>query len=92
MIKSYRNKGLELFGKTGNARKLSVQNPARIRLILAALEAAQVPGDMNLPGLRFHPLGKMDPGRYAVEASGNWRVTFAWAGADAVDVDLEDYH
>lgn len=31
-------------------------------------------------------------GRYAVDATGNWRVTFAWDGADAVDVDLEDYH
>ena len=27
-----------------------------------------------------------------VDASGNWRVTFAWDGADAIDVDLEDYH
>jgi len=21
-----------------------------------------------------------------------WRITFGWDGADAVDVDLEDYH
>jgi len=31
-------------------------------------------------------------GRYAVDASGNWRITFAWHEADAIDVDLEDYH
>ena len=28
----------------------------------------------------------------AVETSANWRITFAWSGKDATDVDLEDYH
>lgn len=92
MIKSFTNKGLQLFWETGNARKLAVQNPARVQRILLALDAASRPADMNIPGLRWHPLGKMAPGRYAVEASGNYRITFAWSGADAVDVDLEDYH
>ena len=31
-------------------------------------------------------------GRFAVDASGNWRITFGWIGDDAVGVDLEDYH
>ena len=31
-------------------------------------------------------------GRYAIDASGNWRITFGWDSEDAVDVDLEDYH
>lgn len=98
MIKSFRNKGLQLFVETGNTRKLAVTNVRRITMILTALEAAAQPADMNLPGLRWHPLGRMAPGRYAVEASGNYRVTYAWDnGADdgvsgAVDVDLEDYH
>ena len=30
--------------------------------------------------------------RYAVDASGNWRITFGWDGGHAIDVDLEDYH
>lgn len=30
--------------------------------------------------------------RYAVSASGNWRITFGWTEGDALDVDLEDYH
>jgi proteic killer suppression protein len=47
---------------------------------------------MNIPGSRFHGLKRADKGRYAVDASGNWRVTFAWDGEDAIDVDLEDYH
>lgn len=92
MIKSFKDKGLRRFFERNDASKLSVQNPARIKRILAALDAAKRPADMNIPGWRWHPLGQMAPGRYAVEASGNWRVTFAWDGEDAVEVDLEDYH
>jgi toxin HigB-1 len=56
------------------------------------MDAALVPDDLNLPGFRFHGLKGQDRGRYAVDASGNWRITFAWDGKDAIDIDLEDYH
>jgi proteic killer suppression protein len=46
---------------------------------------------MNLPGFRLHALVGRDKGRYAVNAGGNWRITFGWIEGDAVDVDLEDY-
>lgn len=46
---------------------------------------------MNIPGWRFHPLkGKQK--RYAVDASGNYRITFSFEGQDAIAVDLDDYH
>jgi proteic killer suppression protein len=89
MIKSFRHKGLKQFYETGNTRYLSVQNPERLLRILDALNSASRPTNMNLPGLRFHAL---KPRRFAVAASGNWRVTFDWSGNDATDVDLEDYH
>jgi proteic killer suppression protein len=47
---------------------------------------------MDLPGLRLHPLKGRLKGRWAVTVSGNWRVTFAFSGKDATDVDYEDYH
>lgn len=47
---------------------------------------------MNLPGLKFHALRGDQRGRFALSASGNWRITFGWQGKDAVEVDLEDYH
>jgi len=92
VIRSFRNKGLRRFAERGDSSKLSVQNPDRIRRILLALDAAKSPDQMNLPGLRFHLLKGRDKGRFAVGASGNWRISFAWQGEDAVDVDLEDYH
>jgi toxin HigB-1 len=91
MIRSFRNKGLERFFATGDGRRLSVQNTGRIANILCALDDASRPEDMNLPGFRFHALVGRDKGRYAVNASGNWRITFGWIEGDAIDVDLEDY-
>ncbi len=92
MIRSFRDKGLRRFAKTGDRSKLSVQNTSRIERILQRLDAAVRPEEMNLPGWRFHALRGDKAGRYAVDASGNWRITFAWDGEDAVDVDMEDYH
>ena len=92
VIRSFRSKGMRRFAERGDPSRLSVQNVDRVRRILLALNAARSPEQINVPGLRFHPLKGEDKGRYAVDASGNWRVTFAWDGEDAVDVDLEDYH
>ena len=92
MIRSFRSKALRRFAERGDASRLSVQNPDRLRRLLARLDAAERPEDMNLPGFRFHGLKGKERGRYAVDASGNWRITFGWLDGDAIDVDLEDYH
>lgn len=91
VIKSFRSKPLRVFFETGDGSKLPVPNIARVRRQLNALDAATAPEQMAVPGWRFHPLrGK--PKRYAVDASGNYRMTFGFKGEDAIEVDLEDYH
>jgi proteic killer suppression protein len=92
MIRSFRSKALRRLVGQGDASKLSVSNVRRVETIVARLDAAMVPEDLNLPGYRFHGLKGKDKGRYAVDASGNWRITFGWDGRNAIDVDLEDYH
>jgi toxin HigB-1 len=92
MIRSFRSKALRRFVEQGDASKLSVPNIRRVETILARLDGAMVPEDLNLPGYRFHGLKGNDKGRYAVDASGNWRITYGWDGKDAIDIDLEDYH
>ena len=64
----------------------------KVENILFVLNRAKAPDDMNLPGFRFHALVGRDKGRFAVNASVNWRITFGWTKGDAIDVDLEDYH
>lgn len=92
MIKSYRSKALKAFVEKGETRKVPVQQIARLSQIVAALAVAKRPLDMDVPGWRFHSLAPGMKGRYSVWVSGNYRVTFAFDGVDAVDVDLEDYH
>lgn len=92
MIRSFRSKALERFYTTGDTSKLSVPNVRRVLAILLELDEADAPEEMNTPGWRFHALRGEMKGRFAVSASGNWRVTFGWDGRHAVDVDLEDYH
>lgn len=91
MIRSVRSKALKLFALKGDGSKLPVANVARVGRILRLLDAASRPEDMNIASYRFHGL-KGKPKRYAVDASGNYRITFGWDGKDAIDVDLEDYH
>jgi len=92
MLKSFRNKALQRFFETRKPRGLSVQDDRRVGRILAALDDAERPEDLNIPGYRFHGLSGKDKGRYSVRVTGNWRITFGWDGENVTDVDLEDYH
>jgi proteic killer suppression protein len=92
MIKSFRDKALRRFFETGTTKALSVQNVERVRRILDALAAASHPADLDQPGLRWHNLAPRQRNRYSVWVSGNYRITYAFEGKNAVDVDLEDYH
>ena len=92
MIRSFRHKGLHRLFTASTARGIPTENRARIERMLDRLDAAARPGDMNIPGWMFHPLRGTEKGRWAVAVSGNLRLTFAFDGEDAVDIDLEDYH
>jgi proteic killer suppression protein len=63
-----------------------------LSLILGTLNAATTPSDMDLPGLKLHPLKGGRSGTWSVTVRANWRITFRFEGKDAVDVDYEDYH
>ena len=92
MIRSFRSKALARYWTKGDERGLRPDWRNRVRLILSRLDVARVPAEMNLSGLRFHALTGNLRGRFAITVSPNWRITFAWDGDDAIDVDLEDYH
>lgn len=61
-------------------------------MALDALNSADRPAALNIPGLRFHALSGDRKGQYSLTISRNWRMNFRWSGKDAIDVDLEDYH
>jgi toxin HigB-1 len=92
MIRNFKHKGLERFFTKSDHRGIPGRSEARIERMLDRLDASATPGDMDLPGYRFHPLKGARAGEYAVSVSGNWRITFRFDGEDAIDVNLEDYH
>lgn len=92
MIRSFRHRGLERFFVRGVITGVNPQHRRRLRLILARLHAATSPKDMDLPGLRLHELKGPRKGTWAVNVTGNWRLTFRFDGVDASDVNYEDYH
>jgi len=92
MIRSFRHKGIERFFKTGSKAGIQAQQANRLRIMLTRLDVANRPEDMDAPGWGLHPLKGNLAGHWAVSVSGNWRMTFAFEGADAVLVDYQDYH
>ena len=92
MIKSFRHKGLDRFFSKRDRSKIDARQADGIRRILDRLDASVRPEDMNLAGFGFHGLSEKLKGAFAVSVSGKWRITFRFADADAIDVNLEDYH
>lgn len=92
MIRSFAHKGLERFYQTGSKSGIQAKHAARVRLILSNLDQAEGFEDMDLPGLVLHELKGQRKGVWAVRVSGNWRVTFRFAGHDVEVVNYEDYH
>ncbi|MCA9435481.1 MAG: type II toxin-antitoxin system RelE/ParE family toxin, partial [Candidatus Omnitrophica bacterium] len=75
MIKSFKHKGLRKFFLTGNASGIRSDQAERIRMRLAALDTARRIEDMDIPGFRLHPLKGKRKGSWAIDVSGNWRIT-----------------
>jgi proteic killer suppression protein len=92
MIARFRHAGIERFFRTGSAGRIQPAHRRRLRLILTALNTAQAPRDMGLPGLDLHPLKGDLAGFWSVSVSGNWRIIFRFDGTDATEVDYVDYH
>jgi proteic killer suppression protein len=92
MIVSFRHKGLKLVYEKGDRRRLSSEHADKIERILARLDEATEPRNMDLPGFRLHPLKGDLAGYWSVSVSGNWRIVFRFEGANVRDVDLVDYH
>jgi toxin HigB-1 len=92
VINSIRHKGLRRFYETGNAAGLKADHRKKLRLQLAALETANSIDDMDIPGYWLHPLKGNRAGFWAIDVSGNWRLTFRFDGGHVYDLDYEDYH
>jgi proteic killer suppression protein len=92
MIGSFQHTGLERLWTHDSVAGVMAAHRARLVRLLDALNAATRPEDMRIPGFDFHPLKGNRDGTFSVSVNGNWRLTFRWEGADALDINYEDYH
>lgn len=91
VIRSFRHRALKRLWE-GDPSRVGAALRSRIGNVLAVLDAAATPADLDLPGYRLHALKGEWRGLWSVTISGNWRITFRIDGGDAFDVDLTDYH
>lgn len=92
MIRSFRHKGLRALHQRGDTSGVRADHVARLCRLLASLDVARVPGDLDRPGNRLHPLKGKLAGYWSVSVSGNWRIIFRFDGSDVELVDYLDYH
>jgi toxin HigB-1 len=92
MLRTFRHKGLKRLFEKDNPSGVRTDQVSRIRDVLAHLDRAQWPADLDLPGYRLHALKGDLKGYWSVTISGNWRIIFRFEDGSAFDVDLMDYH
>jgi len=92
VIRSIRHKGLRRLYENDDPRGVFAEHVEKLRDILARLDAAGRISDMDVPGLRLHPLKGGRKGFWAVTVRANWRVIFEFENGEASDVDYVDYH
>lgn len=91
MIKNFKNKGLKQLFTKGKSRYIGAEFTEMCTEVLNALDVAEKPVEMDLPGYDFHELKGSRKGTYAVHVNGNMCITFSWDDG-AVNIDFEDYH
>lgn len=91
-IKSFRHKGLEAFFYEGSTKGINPKHAKKLALRLDRLDASKSVNDLNLPGFRLHRLEPKHIGRYAIDVSGAWRLTFQFEDSDVIVLDYEQYH
>ena len=93
-IKGFAHKGLEEVVCTGRSRRIGTEYHKRLTVILDAMEGATCVADLQ-GACGFHALAGDKAGSFAMQVSGNWRVTFRFEHGDKgniLDADFEDYH
>jgi proteic killer suppression protein len=92
MIKNFRHRGLQLLFERGDRSRIRPDVVTKVERVLARLNAASEPKDMEAPGFGLHALTGDRKGFWSVVISRNWRLIFRFEDGNACDIDFLDYH
>ena len=92
MIRSFRDRETEKVFRREFSRKF--QRIARVaKRKLDQIHAAPRLSDLAaIPGNRLEALAGNRAGQYSVRVNDQWRICFRWVEADALEVEIVDYH
>jgi toxin HigB-1 len=72
---------------------LTPQEAKKLWRQLSAIQAAATPQQITgMPGWNVHELTPGYPGKWAMNVTANFRLTFYFRNGEACDLDFEDYH
>ena len=91
-VRPFRHRGLKRLYENDDPRELNPEHADKIARMLARLDEATRPEQLDLPGFRLHPLKGDLAGYWSITVRANWRIIFRFEQGDATDVDLVDYH
>jgi proteic killer suppression protein len=92
VIASFRHRGLRRLYEKDDPARVPARDLNRIRLILAALDAAQSAKDVDIHAFHLHPLKGDLKSFWAITVRANWRIIFRFERGSVCEVDLVDYH
>jgi proteic killer suppression protein len=92
MIKTWASAGTRKFFETGKSRFSGLDTEAAIELLAALDEAVSLAELSPLKSVGLHKLKGDRKGIWAMTINGPWRLCFRFAGGDAYDVEIVDYH
>jgi toxin HigB-1 len=92
-IASIKHRGLKQLFEDSDRKGVPAELADKLQRMLTALHHARSMDDIDLvPGWKLHPLKGDLKGRWSLTVTRNYRLVFRFAGGDAYDLDLVDYH
>ena len=92
MIRRFGHRGLRRLYENDDRRGVNSELVEKTARVLARLDVATRPEQLNLPGFTLHRLEGDLAGYWSVTVEAEWRIIFSFDVENTTDVDLVEYH
>ncbi|HEU6450563.1 MAG TPA: type II toxin-antitoxin system RelE/ParE family toxin [Gemmatimonadaceae bacterium] len=93
MIKGFADRDTERLFNRERVRRFPAMLERPMLRKLVAVDAAEALEDLRVPpGNRLEKLKGDRAGQHSIRVNDQWRICFRWAGGNAYDVEIVDYH